>query len=299
MSSIAAAPRFSCRRVNFRVPGIGTMKGLLSQQPSERDLSGRRILPDRNGTEQIDYRLIGLDCLGREAGEPTANAGRGEGYAGIDGPSKEALAKGAPGNEADPEFFAGRQHFGFEIACPKRIFALDGGNRLNGMCAPQCLRSRFGKTEILDLSFLNQVLDRSGDVFDWHVRVNTVLIEQIDAVHPEALKRGLDHLPDMLRLAIEPLTLLCPRINVEAKLCGDDHLVTHGSQRFADEFLVDEWAIHFSGIEEGFPSVPRLNESERSFPACFQPVHNSCSCPCTPARWRKPRVRRCLVFVFS
>src|SRR6266566_6244496 len=42
--------------------------------------------------------------------------------------------------------------------------------------------------KLLDLTFLNQVLHRSRHVFDWHVRINAMLIEQIDGSGVEALE---------------------------------------------------------------------------------------------------------------
>ncbi len=53
--------------------------------------------------------------------------------------------------------------------------------RLDGVRAADRLHARFGKAEVLHLACLNQFLHRSRHVFDRHVRVNAVLIEQIDA----------------------------------------------------------------------------------------------------------------------
>ena len=47
---------------------------------------------------------------------------------------------------------------------------------------------------MLDFTLLDQVLNRVGDVFDWHVRVYPVLIEQVDDIDPEPLERALDKL---------------------------------------------------------------------------------------------------------
>ena len=35
---------------------------------------------------------------------------------------------------------------------------------------------------MLDLTLLDQVLHRAGNVFDWHVRVYPLLIEQVDDI---------------------------------------------------------------------------------------------------------------------
>jgi hypothetical protein len=41
---------------------------------------------------------------------------------------------------------------------------------------------------VLDLAFLDQVLHRASDVFDRHVRINTVLVEQ-GALSSDGLSR--------------------------------------------------------------------------------------------------------------
>jgi hypothetical protein len=51
---------------------------------------------------------------------------------------------------------------------------------------------------VLDLAFLNQHLHRSRHVLDRHIRVDTVLVEQVDSLDPEPLERALGDLPDAL-----------------------------------------------------------------------------------------------------
>ena len=61
----------------------------------------------------------------------------------------------------------------------------------------------------------------------------------------QALERGLDHLLDVLRPAVEPAGF-----DVEAELGGDDDLVAEGRERFADELFVRVRAVDLGGIEE-------------------------------------------------
>jgi len=56
---------------------------------------------------------------------------------------------------------------------------------------------------VLHLAFLNQVFNSSRHLFDGHVRVNAMLIEQIDAVDSESLQGALDSFFDVLRPAVE------------------------------------------------------------------------------------------------
>ena len=100
---------------------------------------------------------------------------------------------------------------------------------------------------------LDQFLHRAGDVFDRHVRVDAVLIEQIDHIGLEALERGLGDLLDVLRPAVQARRS-GPRITaakVEPELGGDHHLLAERSEGFANKFFVSERAVNFSGVEEG------------------------------------------------
>ncbi|MDZ3835993.1 MAG: hypothetical protein U0S49_01295 [Rhodospirillales bacterium] len=56
-----------------------------------------------------------------------------------------------------------------------------------------------------DLAGLDQLLHRAGDVFHRHVRINAVLVEEVDAVGAQALQRLVGDLSDALRAAVEAL----------------------------------------------------------------------------------------------
>src|ERR1019366_7995423 len=116
------------------------------------------------------------------------------------------------------------------------------------MCATDRLHSCFGKAEVLDLAFLKQVLHRSSYVFDRHVRVNPMLIEQVDDVNLEPLKRALCGLLDVLWPTVQARRTLHPAgieigTEVEPELAGDHHSITEGTESFAHEFFVQERAV--------------------------------------------------------
>jgi hypothetical protein len=50
------------------------------------------------------------------------------------------------------------------------------------------LDAGFGKSQMLHLALLDEVLDSAGNIFDGHLVIDTVLIEQVDDVGPEALE---------------------------------------------------------------------------------------------------------------
>ena len=98
-------------------------------------------------------------------------------------------------------------------------------------------------------------LHRSRDVLDWHIRVNTVLIEQVDRFDPEALERGLGDLLDVRGPTIQ--AALFATLELEPELGCNHHLTTHRGQRFADELFVGERAIRFGRVEERHASFDR------------------------------------------
>jgi len=50
------------------------------------------------------------------------------------------------------------------------------------MRTTNALRTRFRKAEVFDLSFLNELLDHSRNVFDRNFRIDTMLIEEVDGI---------------------------------------------------------------------------------------------------------------------
>ncbi len=115
----------------------------------------------------------------------------------------------------------------------------------NGFCAG------FREPEMLHLALLDEVLHRTGDFFDGHVRVDAVLIEQVNDVGLEAFERRFSDFLNVRRPTVQSGLFAGIRINFEAELCGDGHLVTKRRERFADELFVGERAVDFGGIEEG------------------------------------------------
>jgi hypothetical protein len=139
------------------VPGIGTIHGFRASKPGERDLGRRRILPRRDPAEQIHYSLIRFAGLRREARERVAEVGTVERGFFVDLAREEALAQRAERHEANAEFLERRQHFLLGIPRPERVFALEGGDRLDRVRAADRLRAGLGKAEVPDLACADQV----------------------------------------------------------------------------------------------------------------------------------------------
>ena len=118
VSAMATAPMFSSRRAGFVVPGMGTIHGFWASSHASAICAGVACFRAAIVAKQINQRLIRFSGLWRKAREPGPNVGGVEGHGGINLPREEALPERAPGNEADPELFARRQHFRFRISRP-------------------------------------------------------------------------------------------------------------------------------------------------------------------------------------
>ena len=99
-------------------------------------------------------------------------------------------------------------------------------------------------------------LTASGHIFDRHVRIDAVLIEQIDVIGPQTFQAGVGHRFDMLGPAIGATAALPGlKIDVEAELCGNHHFVADGLERFADQLFVRERPVGFGRVEHRHAKV--------------------------------------------
>jgi hypothetical protein len=120
--------------------------------------------------------------------------------------------------------------------------------------------------EVVHLSGSNELLDSPGDLFDGHVGVDAVLVEQVDGVGAQTAQRAVDRRPDTVRSAGDA-GLVTVLVEGEAELGGDDDVAADRLQRLADQLLVVEGAIHLSGVEEGDATVHgRAQERDHLLP---------------------------------
>ena len=69
---------------------------------------------------------------------------------------------------------------------------------MHGMSTTDRGGVRLGEAKVLDLALLNQLLDRARYLFNRHIRVRAVLIEEINGIDPQALERCLGNPLDLL-----------------------------------------------------------------------------------------------------
>ena len=98
------------------------------------------------------------------------------------------------------------------------------------MCPADVLHTGFRQPKIFHFPFLNQIFHCSSNIFDRYVRVNAVLIEQIDVVDPKPLQRRLAG--GHQRLAAAPFAIGAGPHPI-AGLGRDDELVPVGPEVLA------------------------------------------------------------------
>src|ERR1019366_8471259 len=128
----------------------------------------RRAFCRPNLPEQVDQSHVGLDRFGRKTGHDRAEVGAVEPGALIYLAGEKPRAQRTERNEADAERFDRGQDFCLRAPVKKGILTLHGCERLYRVRTADCLRSGLGETEMLDLACLDEFLDRTGDLLDWH-----------------------------------------------------------------------------------------------------------------------------------
>ena len=72
------------------------------------------------------------------------------------------------------------------------------------MSATQRAQTHLGQTPVQNLALRHQILNRAGDILDRYLRVDAVLVDEVNAVSPEPLEHSIDRHLDMFRPAVEP-----------------------------------------------------------------------------------------------
>ena len=185
----ANRPDVVFQSLQFRSAGNWNDPGFLCKEPRERDLSGCGILLRGEGGNQIHESAVCLTGFMREAGETATIVLLVKLRVFRNRPSEESLTKRTERNKPNAEFFERGNDFFFRPLPPERVFTLQRRHRLNCMCAAYGLCPCFRQSEVLHLAFLNQALHRPRYLFNGHVRIDAMLIEEIDGVDLEPCQR--------------------------------------------------------------------------------------------------------------
>ena len=148
-----------------------------------------------------------------------------------------------------PSSRRGLQRFFALVSVEQRIFVLHRRNGMHLVRAADGLRIGFRQPERAYLALLDQPLHRADGVLDRRVRVDAVLVVEVDDVDAEALQARLAGLHHVLRPPVH--ALLAVGLLHLAELGGDDRLAAPSVlERLAEQGLVMSPAVHVGGVEE-------------------------------------------------
>jgi hypothetical protein len=137
---------------------------------------------------------------------------------------------------------------------------LHGGDGLHGVRPADGVCAGLRQPEVPDLALDDEVANRPSNVLDRHVRVDPVLIEQVDAAGPQPLQHLLHDLPDVLRRAVQPSGWG----ELESELRREDDLVANRLEGFTDKGFVGVRPVRLGGVEEGHPQLVRVPDQSNA-----------------------------------
>ena len=153
-------------------------------------------------TSSTMRRLL-LEVLAGEARVGLAPVVVGELLGGADRAGEEAVAERRVGHEADAQLAQQRQQLGLRVTGPQRVLGLQRGDRVDGVGAADRLGAGLGQADVPDLALGDQLGQRADGLLDRRVRVDPVLVVEVDAVGAEPLQGALDGGADVRRAAVE------------------------------------------------------------------------------------------------
>ena len=158
----------------------------LGQQPGQRDLGGggADLGADRPRPRRRGRRL-------RAKVSPTkrglvlrqSSSGMSSGVRSCAG--EEAVPERGVGHEADAELAQQREELVLGVAGPQRVLGLQRGDRVHGVGAADRLRGGLGQPDVQDLALGDQLGQRADGLLDRGVRVDPVLVVEVDVVGAE------------------------------------------------------------------------------------------------------------------
>src|SRR5436305_4077070 len=135
---------------------------------------------------------------------------------------------------------------------------------MDAMRTPDRIGRRLGETEIADLSLDDELCHRTNGVLDRRIRIDAVLIVEVDVIDTEPSQRSLARLLNILRLAAQPEPSAVSSAHV-AELRRDDNVVAMSVDCPTDELFVRERTVGVRGVEEGDAERERALDRRQRF----------------------------------
>lgn len=124
--------------------------------------------------------------------------------------------------------------------------------------APQGLRTRLGQPDMADLSGLHKLFQRPDRIFDRHLRIDPVLVVQVDVVDAQAPKGTLDRAAHVFRAPVERAAVrVAVAVEPVTELGRDGQGVPPPLDGLAEQNLAELRPVDVGGVEQRDTEVDR------------------------------------------
>ena len=232
----------------------------LREQPGQSDLRGCCTRLAGNGLDLVDDAQVALEVLAGEARVGLAPVVVGELLGRADLAGEEAVAERRVGNESDAQLAQQRQQFGLRVTRPQGVLGLQRGDRMHRVGATDRGGTGLRQPDVTNLALGDECGQGADGVLDGRLRIDPVLVVQVDVVGAQPLQGTLDGDADVRRAAVEDARAAAG-VRDDAELRGQHHLVAAILDGPADELLVGEWTVDLGGVDVRDAEVQRSVDS--------------------------------------
>src|SRR5438034_6868175 len=123
----------------------------------------------------------------------------------------------------------------------------------------------FGQTEIAHVAATNQLGHRAYGFFDRRLRIDPMLIIEIDAINAEPAQARFACLPHVLRFAVNAAKTWRIRVAQDSELRRDDNAMAFAANSASEQLLIGVRTINVGGIKKSNPKVDCAIDSGERF----------------------------------
>src|SRR5205085_8739239 len=135
---------------------------------------------------------------------------------------------------------------------------------MHGMRPPDGVRTCFGQTEIAHLAGANQLSHRTNGFFNRCLRIDPMLVIEVDAIKTEPAQTRFARLLHVLRFAANSAKTRRVWIAQDSELRRDDNAMAFAANSASEQLLIRVRTINVGGIEESNSKVDRaVDRGER------------------------------------
>src|SRR5436190_8133171 len=237
----------------------------LRQHPGQRQLRRLNALLFCDFSHPPHQIKILLEILSLKTGRLPPVIVFGQVFESFELTGKKSTTQRTVRNEPNSQLSAGGENLVLGIARPEGIFGLQGSDGMNLHSSSQRLRSRFREPDMADFAFLHELRHCAYGLFNWRIRIDAMLVVQVDTVYTEAPQTSLARFANVFRLAVYTPHLWVGWIANNAEFCGDHNLIALAFDGFPDQFLVGVWPVRVRCIEKSNTEFERTVNGGNGF----------------------------------